>query len=116
MYGNKPSHWDPTLSGFDRLRFITNCFTRMRFCDLNGDLDLETKESSHKNPSGFLPWFAVPNRVNQDLNIIFGHWAALEGKSTVKNVFPLDTGCVWGGCLTAMRLEDGVFFRMPCNS
>jgi len=114
MFGNKPDHWDPQLSDNDRLRFITNCFTRLRFCSPEGQLELATKESAHSAPAEYLPWFSIPNPATRDLKILFGHWAALEGHCPVPNVFALDTGCVWGHCLTAMRLEDGQLFRETC--
>lgn len=115
MYGNEPEKWDLTLTGFRRARFIINCFTRMRYCNTEGTLELITKESIEHAPKGFLPWFEIPNRANQDLKIIFGHWASLQGKCNTPNVFPLDTGCVWGNCLTAMRLEDKRYFSVSCS-
>ncbi len=111
IYGNEPSLWDPELRGYDRLRFSTNCFTHLRFCSPAGQLEFNSKEGAHTAPAGYLPWFAIPNRKSQDLKILFGHWAALEGKCDTPNVFALDTGCVWGGYLTAMRLEDGKRFK-----
>jgi bis(5'-nucleosyl)-tetraphosphatase (symmetrical) len=106
MYGNEPSSWDNSLNGMDRIRLITNYFTRMRFCTATGELELKTKSSVADAPNGYHPWFALDNRVAKYDNIIFGHWAALEGQTHQKNIFALDTGCVWGGELTAMRLED----------
>ncbi len=90
----------------DRIRLITNYFTRMRFCTATGALELKTKSSAGDAPKGYHPWFALNNRVAKHDNIIFGHWAALKGQTHQKNIFGLDTGCVWGGELTAMRLED----------
>jgi bis(5'-nucleosyl)-tetraphosphatase (symmetrical) len=115
LYGNEPSNWDPTLKGFARLRFIVNCFTRLRFCSLDGTLELQTKESARHSLEDYMPWFEIPNRKHKDLNIIFGHWAALEGKTSNPKVFTLDTGCVWGKCLTAMRLEDKRLFTVDCG-
>ena len=112
MYGNHPDQWDKTLVGMDRLRIIVNYFTRMRFCTQKGQLDLLTKEGLEKQPKGFSPWFEL-DRKAQDTRIFFGHWAALEGKADVDNVFALDTGCVWGGKLSAIRLEDETWFRTP---
>jgi bis(5'-nucleosyl)-tetraphosphatase (symmetrical) len=106
LYGNFPEHWDPDLQGYDRLRLIVNAFTRMRFCSIDGHLELYAKESANHPPTGFYPWFNIPTRPTKDLNIIFGHWASLEGKCNEPNVFAIDTGCVWGGALTALRLED----------
>ncbi len=114
MYGNEPSIWNNQLQGYDRLRFITNCFTRMRFCSSEGELELTLKESVAHAPNGYLPWFSIPNPAISSLKIVFGHWASLEGKCDVTNVFPLVTGCVWGNCLTAMRLVDQILFSIPC--
>ncbi len=116
MYGSLPDRWDPYLQGFDRLRCITNYFTRMRFCYLDGRLELNFKGKIGDQPPGLIPWFQIPNRVNASLKIIFGHWAALSGVTETPNVFALDTGCVWGRCLTAMRLEDGKRFSVDCSS
>ncbi len=106
MYGNEPSSWSDDLDGMDRIRLITNYFTRMRFCTSTGELELTTKSGVSDAPEHLYPWFALNNRVAKRDNIIFGHWAALEGQTHQKNIFGLDTGCVWGGELTAMRLED----------
>lgn len=115
LYGNTPSCWDPSLQGFDRLRFIINCMTRMRFCSLEGKLDLHTKSSDHAS-STFYPWFAVPTRRSKEINIIFGHWASLQGNCSEPQVFALDTGCVWGHSLTAMRLRDQKRFSVSCQA
>lgn len=112
MYGNNPDRWNKSLQGIDRLRIIVNYFTRMRFCTQNGQLDLLTKEGLDKEPQGFSPWFEL-NRKAKETRIFFGHWAALEGKADEKNVFALDTGCVWGSQLSAIRLEDETWFRTP---
>ena len=113
MYGNHPDCWDDKLTGHDRLRFIVNTFTRMRFCGSEGKLNLQKKGPPSEATTDCLPWFKIPNRVNNDANILFGHWAALAGKTHEPNIFALDTGCVWGGSLTAMRLEDGEIFSVP---
>jgi len=113
MYGNRPERWHKELEGWDRLRCITNYFTRMRFCDAEGTLDFSAKGGLDTQPEGFLPWFRQP-RKSQDLAIIFGHWAALEGEAEADHVFALDTGCVWGNTLTAMRLEDRQLFSCQC--
>jgi len=112
MYGNSPNHWDESLTGMDRLRLITNYFTRMRFCTPAGGLELKTKSHVNDAPTGYYPWFDINNRKAKNDNIIFGHWAALEGKTHQDNIFALDTGCVWGGKLTAMRLEDKKIFSV----
>ncbi len=114
FFGNQPNHWDPALTGIDRLRFIVNALTRLRFCNTQGELELNSKESVKHAPLGYLPWFSVPNRKSANLKILFGHWAALKGQCPEPNVFALDTGCVWGQCLTAMRLSDGQRFMETC--
>ncbi len=106
MYGNEPAQWHAQLTGADRLRCITNYFTRLRFCDEDGRMDFAYKGDIKNAPAALHPWFEIKNRINKNTNIIFGHWAALEGRATVPHIYPLDTGCVWGKCLTAMRLED----------
>jgi len=108
MYGNQPELWHESLQGWDRLRCITNYFTRLRFCHPDGRLELNTKGTLDKASKDLIPWFAVAPRANAALKIIFGHWAALGGVTNVANTFALDTGCVWGRKLTAMCLEDGV--------
>ena len=95
------------LKGIDRLRAITNYLTRMRFCKPDGTLEFKSKEGLDTTPKGFAPWFRYP-RKDPNIQIIFGHWAAIEGRTGTQGVHALDTGCVWGGCLTALRLEDGL--------
>lgn len=114
MYGDQPNVWNDQLMGWERLRMIINYFTRLRFCDETGALELKIKGKAESRPEGFLPWFKWPRHINH-LKIIFGHWAALEGKTDEPHVIALDTGCVWGKCLTAMRLEDGQLFNVPCS-
>ena len=114
MYGNEPDKWDDQLTGMERLRCIINYLTRMRFCRADGSLDLTYKGEIAGKPDDLIPWFDVKERANVQEKIIFGHWAALGGKTDVPNIFPLDTGCVWGNCLTAMRLEDGKRFSVKC--
>ena len=116
MYGNKPDLWDKHLRGQDRLRVIVNYLTRMRFIDTHGRLDLTTKEGAGAAPEGFMPWFEHPARKASDTRIIFGHWAALEGQAGTDNVWALDTGCVWGGTLTALKLETGERFQVPAST
>ena len=105
MYGNKPNHWKKSLNGIERLRFITNTFTRMRFCHQNGSLDFKSKSTPGKQAKGLSPWYELSD-IGQQTQVVFGHWAALEGKAKAKNIYAIDTGCVWGGNLTALRLED----------
>lgn len=117
MYGNEPQQWSDALSGWDRLRFITNCLTRLRYCDAHGRCALREKGAPGTQPKGYMPWFEVPGRRSANLQIIFGHWSTL-GAYPVTNVFPLDGGCVWGGGLLAMRL-DGVRrerMRLECRA
>ncbi|GMG85730.1 symmetrical bis(5'-nucleosyl)-tetraphosphatase [Biformimicrobium ophioploci] len=106
MYGDLPDIWSDDLSGPSRLRVITNYLTRMRLCTADGRLDLKTKRGPEAAHGDFQPWFSFSERKTRNDKIIFGHWAALEGKADAANVFALDTGCVWGGHLTALRLED----------
>ncbi|MDX1607558.1 MAG: symmetrical bis(5'-nucleosyl)-tetraphosphatase, partial [Candidatus Competibacterales bacterium] len=107
MYGNVPERWSQTLTGQARLRCIVNYLTRMRFCHADGRLALEVKSvPPGQQPDGLLPWFELPQRRNADLRIVFGHWAAL-GYYRAPGVYALDSGCVWGGRLTALRLDDG---------
>lgn len=115
MYGNKPNVWSDDLTGLDRLRAITNYLTRMRFCDENSKLDLKSKEGINTATKGYAPWFNYPTKVPENCHIVFGHWAALEGNTQKERIHALDTGCVWGGSLTALRLEDRQRFSTPCT-
>lgn len=112
MYGDVPDRWEDTLTGVERWRCIINYFTRMRFCHHDGRLDLTYKGTIENKDPDLIPWFDVKPRANADINIIFGHWAALNGEVNVPHVFALDTGCVWGNKLTAFRLEDGMRFAV----
>ncbi|MCX2861146.1 symmetrical bis(5'-nucleosyl)-tetraphosphatase [Paucibacter sp. PLA-PC-4] len=105
MYGNEPLSWDESLVGTARWRFIVNVLTRLRFCDAQGRLDLKTKDADGA-PEGFQPWFDVPGRRTADTPIAFGHWSTL-GLLQRADLLALDTGCVWGGRLTAARVEAG---------
>lgn len=116
MYGNTPRQWQDDLQGYDRFRCIINYLTRMRYCYRDGSLDLNFKGRLEDKPADLIPWYEVPERKNADAKIIFGHWAALQGRANFKNVYALDTGCVWGRCLTAMRLEDEKRFSVDCES
>lgn len=113
MYGNHPNHWEDSLQGMDRLRLVTNALTRLRVCDAQGVMDFRFKGEVEKIPAGLMPWFDVPNRKCMDKTLIFGHWSAL-GLVLRDNVIALDTGCLWGGQLTALRLEDRRVFQVPC--
>ena len=116
MYGDRPNRWSEDLRGVERLRFITNCLTRLRFCRADGTLELKFKGKIESAPPGVWPWFRVPQRRSRDLHIICGHWSAL-GYHDGDGVLSIDTGCVWGEKLCAVRLDRSappVF--VPCNS
>ena len=107
MYGNEPDIWSKDLTGMDEIRFIINCFTRMRYCDANGKLDFSNNGPLGSQPKNLMPWFEVPSRKSADLKIIFGHWSTL-GFHQKDNCFCIDTGCLWGGQLTALKLGKEV--------
>ena len=113
MYGNKPVNWSDELINWSRLRHITNVFTRLRYCDHNHTLSLDYKCEPGTQPKGLLPWFSIEDRATKEDAIIFGHWSTLILAKDIdyKNVYPLDTGCLWGGHLTAMRIDDGSFTK-----
>jgi len=113
MYGNDPDHWDPTLSGFARLRVIVNAMTRLRVCSVDGKMDLRFSGEPASAPAGMLPWFDVPGRVSREACVISGHWSAL-GLVLRPDVIALDTGCLWGRALSAVRLEDRRMFQISC--
>jgi bis(5'-nucleosyl)-tetraphosphatase (symmetrical) len=104
MYGDMPANWSEALSGAERWRFMTNCFTRLRYCTQDGKLDLKHKDTPGTQKRGLYPWFQVPGRRSRSERILFGHWSTL-GCVQEENVISLDTGCVWGGALTAVRLD-----------
>jgi bis(5'-nucleosyl)-tetraphosphatase (symmetrical) len=106
MYGDEPHTWDAALSGQSRLRFITNALTRMRLCDAQGRMDFDVKEGAHAAPPGFMPWFDVPGRASAGQPIAFGHWSTL-GPQMRDDLAALDGGCIWGGCLSALRVDGG---------
>jgi bis(5'-nucleosyl)-tetraphosphatase (symmetrical) len=108
MYGNQPDQWSDKLRGVDRLRFITNCFTRLRVCDAEGRLNLKYKGPLGSIPAGGYPWFRAPQRRSEKLQIVCGHWSALDyydSRTTDEHLLAIDTGCVWGGRLCAVRLD-----------
>ncbi|KTD66324.1 symmetrical bis(5'-nucleosyl)-tetraphosphatase [Legionella spiritensis] len=113
MYGNHPDVWSDDLAGMDRLRVITNYFTRMRFCDVQGRLILNYKGTIAKAPPGLMPWFAVPGRLSVSADVVFGHWAALQGQCPDPRIHAIDGGCLWGGELIALRLQDRKRFAVP---
>lgn len=106
MYGNQPARWSADLQGASRWRFIINVLTRIRFCSADGTLDLQTKDGADAAPPGFTPWFEAPGRRTQGVPIAFGHWSTL-GLRNQPDLLALDTGCVWGGALTAVRVDGG---------
>ena len=105
LYGNEPTRWKPKLKGSDRLRVVCNALTRLRFCSAEGDMDFSSSGGVDSAPAGFMPWFDVPSRGTADVTVVFGHWAAL-GLIIRDNVIGLDSGCVWGEELTAVRLAS----------
>ena len=113
MYGNLPDRWDDALTGDDRLRAIVNALTRIRFVDSDGRMDFSLKEGAGTAPPGLMPWFEVPARRTAGITVVFGHWSTL-GLVNRPDLVSLDTGCVWGGSLTAVRLEDRAVIQVPC--
>ena len=117
MYGDTPNIWVNSLQDYAKQRFIINCFTRIRFCNSDGMLDFDTKVAPGKQNTSLIPWYSLPNRKTKDNKIIFGHWSTVhignEKNFKQYNVYPIDTGCLWGGRLTAMRLEDEKIFSVP---
>ena len=114
MYGNQPDAWSDELHGPARLRCIVNALTRLRFCSMDGVMDFKLKESAKADPaSGLMPWFEVPGRRTQDVTVVFGHWSAL-GLMLKPNLIALDTGCVWGGYLSAVCLDDRSLMQVQC--
>lgn len=106
MFGNEPALWNPNLTGVTRWRFIVNTLTRMRFCDAQGRMDFDTKEGADQAPEGYKPWFEHAHRATAGQPIAFGHWSTL-GLVNRPDLLALDTGCVWGGHLTAVRVDGG---------
>jgi bis(5'-nucleosyl)-tetraphosphatase (symmetrical) len=116
MYGNQPSIWSDDLLGMDRLRFITNCLTRLRYCRADGHLELAFKGGIEDAPAHAIPWFRVPGRRSRDLRIVCGHWSTL-GYHQGDGVLSIDTGCVWGQKLCAVRLDRQASpLFVPCSS
>jgi len=115
MYGNHPDSWRDDLTGYKRLRVITNALTRMRICSAEGAMEFKFKGEVQDIPADFMPWFEVPGRASETSTIVCGHWSALGLKLTAK-VIALDSGCLWGGALTALRLEDRKLFQVSCST
>lgn len=114
MYGNSPTRWNSELKGDARLRVITNYFTRMRFIDKKGNLELVSNSEPESAPKGFAPWFSFPRQ--DDMRVVFGHWAALMGNTGSERFIGLDTGCIWGGELTLMNIDSGERVSCRCQS
>lgn len=114
MYGNQPAQWDDSLSGPDRLRCILNALTRIRFVGADGTMDFRIKQAPTKAPAGWIPWFEHPQRASKDTPVVFGHWSTL-GLMLRKDAICLDTGCLWGGALTALSWPEQSVCRVPCQ-
>ena len=118
MYGNTPAQWSDDLQGADRLRVIVNALTRLRFCSADGQMEFESKEGAGGAPAGYMPWFDVPGRRTASTTVAFGHWSTL-GWLDRSDVLSLDTGCVWGGCLSALKLgntaADNQLIQVRCE-
>lgn len=117
VYGDAPDRWNDSLNGVDRYRVIVNGFTRLRFCDRHGGINLDYKGPVGSQPEGLIPWYAFPERRSSDISLIFGHWSAL-GLHMERNVTAIDTGCLWGGALTAVRIDVTPIevFQVPCSA
>ncbi|MEA3412639.1 MAG: symmetrical bis(5'-nucleosyl)-tetraphosphatase [Pseudomonadota bacterium] len=116
MYGDHPDRWKEDMNGWKRLRFITNALTRIRYCDEKGRMDMGAKGAPGSQRSNLLPWFRVPSRRSRGMKIVFGHWSTL-GMVNEPGIMALDTGCVWGGTLTIVRLDQSSpsFTQLPCE-
>lgn len=119
MYGDKPSMWSDDLSSWPRFRYITNIFTRLRYCTPEGKIALGCKREPGTQPAGFHPWFSLEHRASRNNPIIFGHWSTLVLSKNIDypNVYPLDTGCLWGGQLTALRIDRKPYetYQLDCQ-
>ena len=120
MYGNAPRQWSDSLEGADRLRVIVNALTRMRFCTEKGEMEFDSSGAAETAPAGYMPWFDVPGRASADTPIAFGHWSTL-GHMHRKDLLAMDTGCIWGGCLSAMQITplaigwDAELIQVQCE-
>lgn len=118
MYGDAPDQWSDDLRGWDRLRFITNCLTRLRYCDAAGRLALDEKGPPGSQSGRLMPWYELPGRASRGVPIVFGHWSTLRlSKESMRRdqVYPIDTSCCWGGELSALRLDDLREFSVPAR-
>jgi len=113
MYGNKPNHWNENLKDWERLRFIVNCFTRLRYCTATGKMDFREKGEPGSQPEKLIPWFEIPYRKSRDTRIIFGHWSTL-GLWQTDSICAIDTGCLWGGSLTAVQMDGERTVSISC--
>ena len=114
LYGNEPRHWQDDLAGIDRLRLVVNAMTRLRLCTPEGRMDFSHKTGLADAPAGYIPWFDAPGRASRGTPLIFGHWAAL-GLTLRDDLLGIDSGCVWGRQLTAVRLEDRTIYQCECG-
>ena len=115
LYGDEPHAWNNALVGHDRLRVIVNALTRLRFCAADGTMEFHEKRGARYAPRGFAPWFAHPNRQTAASLVVCGHWSTLD-LLLAPNVLMLDSGCLWGGALTAIRLPDRRVYQVPSRS
>ena len=114
LWGSEPAAWSDALTGWPRLRVIVNAMTRLRFCTPEGVMEFHSKGELSGAPAGHVPWFDAPDRKSVDTVLVTGHWSALGLKIT-PNLLALDSGCLWGGELSALRLEDRALFQVPCS-
>ena len=112
LYGDEPRRWSDELTGYDRLRVAVNACTRLRFCTADGMMEFREKRGPEFTPAGFAPWFAQPDRLSARMTVVCGHWSTLE-LVLAPNVLMLDSGCLWGGTLTGIRLDDRRVFQVP---
>ncbi|MEP7327829.1 MAG: symmetrical bis(5'-nucleosyl)-tetraphosphatase [Betaproteobacteria bacterium] len=115
LYGDKPHQWREDLTGFDRLRVVVNACTRLRYCTPDDTMEFNEKRGPAHTPAGFLPWFGQPTRRTAHVNVVCGHWSTLD-LMLAQNVQMLDSGCLWGGALTALRMSDRRVFQVPSRS
>jgi Diadenosine tetraphosphatase and related serine/threonine protein phosphatases len=117
MYGDQPDQWSGDLEGCEKIRFITNTFTRLRYCNKEGRFALDEKGPPGTQRKNYHPWFTLGSRKSKNERIIFGHWSTVHLGNIRNfrefNVYPLDTGCLWGGTLSALCLDDGTWFSVP---
>ncbi|MBL8470582.1 MAG: symmetrical bis(5'-nucleosyl)-tetraphosphatase [Rhodocyclaceae bacterium] len=114
MWGGTPTAWQDDLSGWDRLRVIVNAMTRMRFCTPEGHMEFHAKGPPERAPAGHAAWFDLPHAAWRTHTVVCGHWSA-AGLRVAPQLIALDTGCLWGGCLSALRLGDGAIFQQQCR-